>query len=114
MSGPTAVAAVAAPLAASRGQSPLECRGCASRRPASGFAPDAPVAADSILAEVDLRSPASALGVRSEVGRRWCRPLAVLPWGAPPHATLLLCSLDHRSPPSVRLFAPGFRVRTSP
>jgi hypothetical protein len=46
----------------------VECRDCAPRRPASGFAPDAPVAADSALAAVDLRSPASALRERSGVG----------------------------------------------
>jgi hypothetical protein len=38
-----------------------ECRGHASRPPASGFAPDAPAAAGSAPAAVGLRSPASAL-----------------------------------------------------
>ena len=38
-----------------------ECRGRASRRPVSGFAPDAPAAVGSAPAAVDVRSPASAL-----------------------------------------------------
>ena len=39
----------------------LECRGCASRRPASGSSPDAPAAAGSAPGAVDLRSQTSTL-----------------------------------------------------
>src|SRR3954470_24163408 len=54
--------AAAEPLAGSRDQSRLERQGCASRRPASGWLPDAPVAAGRALGAVVLRFPASALG----------------------------------------------------
>src|SRR5260370_1270575 len=45
MSGPTAAEAAAGPPAGSRDRSRLECRGCASRRSASGSSSDAPAAA---------------------------------------------------------------------
>ena len=59
------------------------------------------------LAAVDLRSPASALSGRPAVGGRSSRPRPGAPCCAPPHATPLLCSPGHRSPPSDRLVAAG-------
>src|SRR5215831_18231879 len=47
MSGPTTAGAVAEPPAGSPDRSRLECRDCASRRPASESSPDAPAAAGS-------------------------------------------------------------------
>src|SRR6266516_4072534 len=66
MSGPTAAEAAARSPAGSPDRSRLGCRGCASRRPASGFSPDAPVAADSAPGAVVVRSPASACGRRRD------------------------------------------------